>query len=168
MQRIFFSIVNGLSNMVFSYLKCMHLEPVSFAFFHANMQYGFSLLIQLKLSFEVISWCLGYYSGFSRCMTTFLWISLIFKTRVRTNTNLIFVFVLKPWFSKNPCENMGSCFFLGEKKRESTKQFLVQWFCEYRMCSMCYLHEGTSWTKKKHMILLTGNAHLTKKVLWHY
>jgi len=94
----------------------MHLEPVSFAFFHANMQYGFSLLIQLKLSFEVISWCLGYSSGFSRCMTTFLWISLIFKTRVKTNTNLIFVFVLKPWFFKNPCKNMGSCIVFGEKK----------------------------------------------------
>jgi len=25
---------------------------------------------------------------------------------------------------------------------------------------VCYLHE--------HMILLTGNAHLTEKVLWHY
>jgi hypothetical protein len=40
--------------MVFSYLKCMHLESVSFAFFHANMQYGFSLLIQLKLK---SNWC---------------------------------------------------------------------------------------------------------------
>jgi hypothetical protein len=50
--------------------------------------------------------------------------------------------------------------FWGRERKENTKEFLVQWFCKYRVCSVCYLHE--------HMILLTGNAHLTEKVLWHY
>ena len=68
----FVSIVKGLSKIVFSHFKRMYLESVSFAFFHANMQNGFSLSIQLKLNFEVISWCFGCSLGFSRCMVTFL------------------------------------------------------------------------------------------------
>ena len=94
----------------------MHSELVSFAFFHANMQNGFSLFIQLKLNFEVISWCLSYSSGFSKCMTTFLGDHLnLQNSSIRTNTNLILVFVLKPWFPKNPCENIGSCIVFEEK-----------------------------------------------------
>jgi len=58
--------------MVFPHFKHMHLGSVSFAFLHVNMQNGFSLFIQLKLSFEVISWCLGCSSGFSKCVVTFL------------------------------------------------------------------------------------------------
>jgi len=40
---------------------------------------------------------------------------------IRTNINLIFVFILKLWFSKNPCENMGSCFFWERKKGKTPK-----------------------------------------------
>jgi hypothetical protein len=50
-----FCIVKGLSNMVFPHFKRMHLGSVSLAFFHVNMQSGFSLFIQLKLIFEVNS-----------------------------------------------------------------------------------------------------------------
>jgi len=64
LQRIFFSIVKGLSKMVFPHFKRMHSESVSFVFFYTNTQNGFSLFIQLKLSFEVISWCLDSFSGF--------------------------------------------------------------------------------------------------------
>jgi len=46
--------------MVFSHFKYMYLELVSFVFFYVNMQNGFSLFIQLKVSFEVILWCLGF------------------------------------------------------------------------------------------------------------
>jgi hypothetical protein len=60
----FFSFVKGLSKLAFSHFKRMYSESVSLAFFHLNMQNGFSLSIQLKLSFEVISWCLGCSSGF--------------------------------------------------------------------------------------------------------
>jgi hypothetical protein len=59
-----FSIVKGLSKMAFLHFKCMHSELASFAFSHANMQNGFSLFKQSKLSFEVISWCSGCLSGF--------------------------------------------------------------------------------------------------------
>jgi hypothetical protein len=41
--------------------------------------------------------------------------------------------------------------FLG--KRENTNEFLTQWFCKYKGVLS--------------MILLTGKAHLTEKVLWH-
>jgi len=50
--------------MAFLHFKRMQLESTSFAFSHANMQNDFSLFMQSKLSFEVISWCLGYLSGF--------------------------------------------------------------------------------------------------------
>jgi hypothetical protein len=40
---------------------------------------------------------------------------------VKTNINLIFVFVLKLLFSKNPCENMGSCLFFWERKKRKGK-----------------------------------------------
>jgi len=50
--------------MAFLHCKCMQLESTSFAFSHVNMQNGFSLFMQSKLSFEVISWCLGCFSGF--------------------------------------------------------------------------------------------------------
>jgi hypothetical protein len=68
-----------------------------------------SLFIQLKFSFEVILWCSGCSSSFFRCIVTLLGYYLNFQNlSVRTNINLIYVFVLKPWFSKNSCENMGS------------------------------------------------------------
>ena len=68
-----------------------------------------SLFIKLKFSFEVILWCSGCSSSFSRCIVTLLQYYLNFQNlSVRKNTNLIYVFVLKPWFRKNPCENMGS------------------------------------------------------------
>jgi len=44
---------------------------------------------------------------------------------VKTNINLIFVFVLKLLFSKNPCENMGSCFFFGREKKEKEKHQII-------------------------------------------
>jgi hypothetical protein len=53
-SKVFFSIVKGLSKLAFPHFKRMYSESVSFAFFHVNMQNGFSLSIQLKLSFEVI------------------------------------------------------------------------------------------------------------------
>jgi len=64
LQGIFLEFVKGLSKMVFLHFKCMHSESASFAFSHANMQNGFSLFMQSKLSFEVISWCSGCLSGF--------------------------------------------------------------------------------------------------------
>jgi hypothetical protein len=46
-------------------------------------------------------------------------------------------------------------------RKKKGKKLLVQWFYEYRgVLSMLFT--------KKHMILLTGKAHLTEKVLWHY
>jgi hypothetical protein len=79
--------------MVFPHFKRMHSESASFAFFHVNMQNSFSLFMQLKLSFEVDSWCLGS----SGLLVVWLGYRLNFqKLFVRTNTNLIFVFVLKP------------------------------------------------------------------------
>ena len=56
LQRIFkekhvISLVKGLSKMVFSHFKRMRLGSVCLAFFHANMQNGFSLSMQLKLNF---------------------------------------------------------------------------------------------------------------------
>jgi len=50
--------------MAFLHFKCMHSESASFAFSHTNMQNGFSLFMQSKLSFKVISWCSGCLSGF--------------------------------------------------------------------------------------------------------
>jgi hypothetical protein len=50
--------------MAFLHFKCMQLESTSFAFSHASMQNGFSLFMQSKLNFEVISWCSGCLSGF--------------------------------------------------------------------------------------------------------
>jgi hypothetical protein len=42
----------------------MQLESTNFAFSHADIQNGFSLFMQPKLNFEVISWRLGCFSGF--------------------------------------------------------------------------------------------------------
>jgi hypothetical protein len=79
--------------MTFPHFKRMHSELESFAFFHANMQNGFSLFMQLKLSFEVDSWCLC----FSNFLGVWLGYCLNFQNLfVRTNTNLIFIFLLKP------------------------------------------------------------------------
>jgi hypothetical protein len=50
--------------MAFLHFKRIQLKSTSFAFSHANMQNDFSLFMQSKLSFEVISWCLGCLSGF--------------------------------------------------------------------------------------------------------
>jgi hypothetical protein len=60
----FFKICERMIKMAFLHFKCMQLESTSFAFSHANMQNGFSLFMQSKLSFEVISWCSGCLSGF--------------------------------------------------------------------------------------------------------
>jgi len=50
--------------MAFLHFKCMQLESTNFAFSHADIQNGFSLFMQPKLNFEVISWRLGCFSGF--------------------------------------------------------------------------------------------------------
>ena len=50
--------------MAFFHFKCKQLESISFAFSHANMQNDFSLFMQSKLSFNVISWGSGCLSGF--------------------------------------------------------------------------------------------------------
>jgi hypothetical protein len=34
--------------------------------------------------------------------------------------------------------------------------------------AVVYKYKGVLSMKRKHMILLTGNAYLTEKVLWHY
>jgi hypothetical protein len=39
----FFSVVKGLSNMVFSHFKRVHLESISFGFLYLNMLNDFSL-----------------------------------------------------------------------------------------------------------------------------
>ena len=86
--------------MTFPHLKHMHSKLVSFSFFHANMQNGFSLFFQLKLGFEVILWCSSCPSGFSRYMVTFLGYHLNFQNLfVITNNNLIF-FYIKTLISK--------------------------------------------------------------------
>jgi hypothetical protein len=63
LQRIYFSLVkriikDGLSS------SQMHAFRIGKPCFHTNMQSDFSLFIQIKLSFEVISWCLGCLSCF--------------------------------------------------------------------------------------------------------
>jgi hypothetical protein len=45
LQKVYFSLVRGLSKMVFPHFKPMHLWSVSHAIFHANMQNAFSLFI---------------------------------------------------------------------------------------------------------------------------
>jgi len=50
--------------MAFLHFKCMHSELATFAFSYANMQNGFSLFMQSKLDFKVISWCSGCLLGF--------------------------------------------------------------------------------------------------------
>ena len=62
--RDFFRICERLIKDGLLHFKCMHSELASFAFSHANMQNGFSLFKQSKLSFEVISWCSGCLLGF--------------------------------------------------------------------------------------------------------
>jgi flagellar assembly factor FliW len=42
-KGIFFSVAKGLSNMVFSHFKRMHLGSISFSFLHLNMLNDFSL-----------------------------------------------------------------------------------------------------------------------------
>jgi len=68
---------------------------------------------------------------------------------------MISVFVLNFDFPKILCENMHS---FGRKGKHA-QRFLPQWFCKYK---------GVLSMKRKHMILLTGKAYLTEKVLWHY
>jgi hypothetical protein len=62
--RDFFRICERLIKDGLLHFKCMHSKSASFAFLYANMQNGFSLFMQSKRSFEVISWCSGCLSGF--------------------------------------------------------------------------------------------------------
>jgi hypothetical protein len=62
----------------------------------------------------------------------------------------------------------GHAFFWERKKGKAPNNSWCSGFVSIE-CAQCVIcmkahHEQ----KKKHMILLTGNAHLTKKVLWHY
>jgi hypothetical protein len=84
---------------------------------------------------------------------------------IRTNINLIFVFVLKILFSKNPCENMGSCLFFWERKKGKTlKNSWCSGFVSTK-CAQCVIYMKAHY---EHIILLTRKTHLTEKVLWHY
>ena len=75
---------------------------------------------------------------------------------VRTNTNLISVFVLKPWFPKNHYENMGSCIVFREKGNTPNNSW-----CSGFMSKGCARvsvlfawnnnkNERTSWTQETH------------------
>jgi len=59
---------------------------------------------------------------------------------------------------------MGSCLLFWEKGKTPMNSWR-NGFVSTKVCSVCYLHEHK---KRKHMILLTGKAHLTEKVLWHF
>jgi hypothetical protein len=105
----------------------MKLETTSFAFSHANMQNDFSLFMQSKLSFKVISWCSGCLSGFFIGFR----ISLEFSELICWNKHQFdFFFCIKTLISQKILVKIWghACFF--GKKEKNTKEFLVQWFCE--------------------------------------
>ena len=133
----------------------MHAFRIGKPCFHASMQSDFSLFMQSKLSFGVTSWC--FFFGFSRCMVTSLRNHLNFQNSfVSDKHQLDFCFCTKLWIPKNPYENMG--FWREERKHQRISGFMSEGCAQYVICM----------NTKRHMILLTRKAHLTKKVLWHY
>ena len=59
LQMIYFSLMNGLSKNSLSSSQT-HALWIGKPCFHASMQSDFSLFIQIKLNFGVISWCFFY------------------------------------------------------------------------------------------------------------
>ena len=135
------------------------------------MQNDFLLVIQMKLSFRVISWCLCFF--FFKLSGTFLWDHLNFQNLfVWINTNMIFVSYQKLWIPKKSlwtCEIMHN---FGRKGKHTSDYWHNGFMSKgYAQCVIC-MKQKQKWrhviNTGKHMILVIRKAHLTKEVLWYY
>jgi hypothetical protein len=119
----------------------------------------------MKLSFGVISWCLGFF--FFKLFGTFLWDHLNFQNLfVWINTNMIFVSYQKLWIPKKylwTCEIMHNF----GRKGKHTNDYWHNGFMSkgYAQCVIC-MKQKQKWrhviNTGKHMILVIRKAHLTK------
>ena len=131
--------------MAFLHLKCMHLGSVSLTFMRVcRVIYHYSC--NQNSAFGVTSLCCFFW--FSRCMVTSLRNHLNFQNSfVSDKHQNDFCFCSKLWFSKNPCENMGSCLLFWEKGKTPMNSWR-NGFVSIKVCSVCYLHEHKK--KKTH------------------
>jgi len=113
-----------------------------------------------------------FFFKFSRCMVTFLRNHLNFQNLfVWTNTNMISVSYQKLWIPK---KSLWTCAIMHSLRRKG-KHSKSYWrngvmLKGYAQCVIC-MKQQKKWRHvmniEKYMILLTRNAHLTKKVLWY-
>jgi hypothetical protein len=121
LQRIYFSLMKGLSKMAFLHLKHMHLRSVSLAFMwvcKVISHYSFKWNSTLESPHGVFfCFCLFvFFSRFSRCMVTFLRNHLNFQNSfVSDKHQYYFCFCTKLWIPKNPYEHVRLCIVLEEK-----------------------------------------------------
>jgi hypothetical protein len=119
----------------------MHAFKIGKPCFHASMQSDFSLFMQIKLRFWSHFIVFLFFFGFSWCMVTSLRNHLNFQNSfVSDKHQHDFCFCSKLWFSKNPCENMGSCLLFWEKGKTPMNSWR-NGFVSTKVCSVCYLHE---------------------------
>jgi hypothetical protein len=78
---------------------------------------------------------------------------------------MISVFVLNFDFPKILVKTWGHACCFGKKGKKKPKDSWCGGFVSIKVCSICYLHEHK---ERKHMILLTGKAHWTRKILWNF
>jgi len=125
----------------------MHAFRIGKPYFHASMQSDFSLFMQPKLSFWS-HFIVLFFFWFSRCMVASLRNHLNFQNSfVSDKHQNDFCFCSKLWFSKNPCENMGSCLLFWEKGKTPMNSWR-NGFVSTKVCSVGYLHEHKK--KKTH------------------